>query len=90
MMDVRCRECGEAWDLDTLHEEVACRGEAGTRTTFQRVYREFRRIGCAALWAFGARDCRGRGHRADPAIGAILDLNGDDCDGAASDLEDLA
>ncbi len=46
-MDIRCPKCGEPWDYDELHEEVAARQHGGTPwrdpdgTYHQDVYDKF-------------------------------------------------
>jgi hypothetical protein len=91
-MDVRCKVCGEPWALDTLHEEVQTRKQAGEKATYQSVAAEFRAVGCKALREVGADDCSRRtGGTAtvDEAIQALYDINGEDMDGAAAGIEDL-
>jgi hypothetical protein len=92
-MDIYCPKCGEPWDIDSLHDEVAARsfdddlvGEHVDRSrpvTFAEVRRDFSVRGCEAL---GTSHGEGVAH---PAIGEILDLLGDDIDGAASLLDDF-
>lgn len=90
-MDVYCRICAEPWDIDTLHEEVHERN-GSLADEFRRPYdvefaevrKDFARRGCTAL---------GTNHNdttAHPLVGEILDLLGDDIDGAASLLDDAA
>lgn len=63
-MDVKCGACGEPWDNDTIHEEVAERIAAGLDTpahvptlatggpTYSKVAAEFRAYGCTAFAVF--------------------------------------
>lgn len=88
-MDVYCPKCSEPWDLDTLHEEVEERNGA-LADSLRRPYdveiaevrADFRRRGCEA---FGSRHSD---HVASPIVSEVLDLLGDDLDGAAALLED--
>lgn len=87
-MDIMCPRCGEPWEIDSIHEEVAERVYEGRTATYASVAREFQSRGCAAFTAYGAR-CTGlpdKGRAA--AASAMYDLLGDDLDGAASMLED--
>ena len=77
-MDIKCPKCGEPWGMDTCHEVAKEDG-----TTFDEVYADFRAVGCRALGATH------NGNSANPAIGELADLLGDDMDGFASMLEDF-
>lgn len=101
-MDIRCPKCAEPWDMDSLHEEVAERwpdkpwvkngqhDQTVYETYYGKVRAEFRAKGCAAFTSFGA-SCNPEtaGSSTAAAVAAVLDLAGDDLDGAASDLDDL-
>lgn len=56
MADIRCRKCGEPWDADTIHEEVAERAYLGEETTYSAVAAEFNQKGCQAFRAFTGKD----------------------------------
>lgn len=85
-MDIYCPRCGEPWDLDSLHEEAAV-----SDRTFQTVRRDFATRGCKALEAaFGATCAYTLTEDQSAMIREIYATNGDDVDGAAADLEDLA
>lgn len=79
-MDIYCAQCGEPWDMDTIHDVVADRHDG---STFDTIRTEFYRTGCLAL---GGRHGTGTGH---PAIAAAMELLGDDVDGMASILDDF-
>lgn len=79
MSDVACPKCGEPWDIDTFHEVAA----ESPFDSFDRVRDSFRRAGCVAL---GSKCSTNVAH---PAIGELLDLLGDDIDGASALLEDF-
>lgn len=91
-MDIRCRHCGEPWELDSLHDAVDERfgfdksnrpkGEEYTKY-YDAIAKEFRRNGCSV---FGSK-CSG--NRAPEGIGILTDLLGDDMDGLACMLEDM-
>lgn len=79
MMDIKCKKCGEPWDIDTLHDVAE-----DDRRTFNDVRQDFQSRGCEAL---GGK-CNSETH-AHPAIGALYDILGDDIDGAAAMFEDF-
>ena len=76
-MDIYCRNCGEPWDNDSIHEEAQIYG-----LSYAEVAKDFRRNGCSAL---GSRCST---NDADPTVALAYELMGDDMDGAASILED--
>jgi len=87
-MDIRCRHCGEPWDIDELHSLPRLANYKGPMATagmyedqFKQALAEFRQKGCAV---FGSK-CSTR--KADPLIGELQDLLGDDIDGLASELD---
>ena len=82
-MDIYCPHCGEPWDTYSFHDEAEDRADG---STYQSIAREFRQVGCQAL--VGAR-CN-PATTAHPAIGTVLELLGDDVDGAAALLDDAA
>lgn len=77
-MDIRCPECGEPWEIDSLHDEAAAHDQ-----DFAQVREDFYARGCEAL---GTRHSH---VEASPAIAEVYQLLGDDVDGAAVLLEDL-
>jgi hypothetical protein len=83
-MDVYCRNCGEPWENETLHEVAQEMG-----TTYSQVAKAFSTKGCKA---FDGSDYETSHCTADSranARGAIADLLGDDMDGMSAMLEDL-
>lgn len=82
-MDVMCGVCGEPWDIDELHDN-----EAGV--PFKQAMGLLRTQGCGVV--FGTR-CAPPEDPADRArVGIareVMDLLGDDVDGAAAMLEDF-
>lgn len=98
-MDIRCTKCGEPWDLDTLHDEVADRTHLNELTGalrqevmadydnhFAEVRADFARRGCEAL--FGAKHNTTPDREAAGVSAALFDLLGDDIDGIGAMLED--
>lgn len=82
-MDIYCSKCGEPWDVDSLHDGAAERGE-----TFDAFRRRFYHDGCEAFsWAACEPSGPSSSNRADVAALAY-ELLGDDVDGAAAMLED--
>jgi len=103
MSDIFCPKCGEPWDLDCLHDEIAARNpdlpwvDDITNKYDQKLYdpyfnamrKEFQRDGCVALKSYGG------GHNEetmDPprnsVYGSLMELAGDDIDFAVSMMED--
>lgn len=89
-MDVRCRNCGEPWDNDSLHDEAAARRSEGKpRATYTEVAADFRRLGCNALdTEYGVQVCSPRNAAHGATLDVIYEFMGDDMDGAASMIED--
>lgn len=96
-MDIKCPKCGEPWDMDCIHDEISDRhpdepwriGGKHNQALYEQNYYgvvlgEFRTNGCSAL---GSR-CNPN-TTAHPAIGELMDLMGDDVDGAAALMEDF-
>lgn len=77
-MDLICPVCGEPWDMDELHEIEG--------VPFARAYAQFRTRGCEV---FDSRHNPEGNSAAASASAALMDLLGDDADGAAALLEDL-
>lgn len=79
-MDVYCPKCGEPFDPYEFHDAAKTAG-----TTYAAIAAAFRRNGCAAVDM--ACTPRPDSHRAALAA-EVLELMGDDIDGAAAILED--
>jgi len=77
-MDIRCVKCGEPWDMDELHYVAEDEG-----TDFDSVRSRFYQQGCIVL---GGNKCEFTKQSA--IVSALAEINGDDVDGFASDLED--
>lgn len=104
-MDIKCRKCGEPWDMDTAHDITeervrdyypAYEGRVGQHPQYEAIYKQvmahFRTSGCVA---FGGK-CNTEPQRpgddgltAGEKAGILYDLLGDDMDGAAALQEDL-
>ena len=97
-MDIYCPKCGEPWDFDSLHEQVAImiddRDGRPYDQLFDAVREDFYRDGCKA---FGS-PCTGIsdtsvdstfGLTKAEAASAMYDLLGDDIDGAVAMLDDM-
>ena len=82
-MDIYCGNCGEPWDIDTLHDVSEYQG-----ISFAEISGNFRVAGCRALDATCNAETVGS-VRATVA-GAMLDLLGDDIDGVAAMMEDYS
>lgn len=80
MADIRCTVCGEAWDMDTLHDEAD-----ESRRTLAAVRNDFRKRGCAAI---NSPHATIRNTAAAEASAILFDMLGDDIDGIAAMLED--
>jgi hypothetical protein len=83
-MDIHCRNCGEPWENETLHEVAQEMG-----TTYSKVAKDFSAKGCKA---FDGSDYETSHCTADSraeARGLLADLLGDDLDGYASTMDDL-
>ena len=89
-----CPVCGQEWELDTLHDEVAARDLEGLSVTFTNVVRQFQREGCgAALRAtqdvLGPIQCVPDPEDELAAMArTFYELLGDDIDGAINEIED--
>ena len=86
-MDIMCRICGEPWEIDTFHDVAEDEG-----ITFDEATRRFRADGCFATGWY-SKPCEPSTdpqQRATNMIaGELMDLLGDDVDGAAAMLEDF-
>lgn len=93
MSDITCPKCWEAWDLDTIHEEVSARNEDGIDASFNEVVRSFQGKGCVTFVALGVDpdECVRSDATAARALAAatMYDLLGDDIDGVIEMLEDF-
>lgn len=82
-MDIRCPKCGEPWDIDELHGVY---DGFRSRIPFKTAYARSRKVGCEVF---------GTSHNSTPDVETaqkartVMDVLGDDVDGAASMLEDL-
>jgi len=78
-MDIRCPNCGEPWDMDSLHDTAY--------ETFDEARKAFYKKGCIVF----DTKCPEQANRpmAAMAAEALYDLLGDDIDGAAAMLEDF-
>lgn len=104
-MDIYCPKCGEPWDMDSLHEEVSEHypdrpwekaGPPGSRERqaayepyYSQIRQDFRRFGCSALTAYGAKCSTEPDTDAAEAMTALLDIMPDDLDGCAAMMEDF-
>lgn len=105
-MDLRCPQCGEPWDHDTLHDEAAARYEQAHGRAYSDEHQRdhevantlYEPIFKAVSADFRTRGCpaiesygaRCSNERAHPAIGALYELLGDDIDGAAAMFDDYS
>ncbi len=81
-MDLYCPKCGEPISFDYLHDVAE-----DHRTTFAQVRDQFFADGCPGI----DLRCNPRPNKTKAALSAMLaDLYGDDVDGIAADMEDLA
>lgn len=80
-MDVKCKRCGEPWEIDYFHD-VAAEQE----TTFDQVRKNFYAKGCEAIEVGMRCDVE---YENGSLIAAAQDLLGDDIDGLAATIEDF-
>ncbi len=80
-MDIKCKNCGEPWDMDSLHDLVA----EGAAVDFEDARKAFYREGCGA---FG-QGCTSVRYGGGSAIEVLQELMGDDIDGLAALTEDF-
>ncbi len=89
-MDIKCRHCGEPWDIAELHDMLS---EAREEVLpFKKARELFYRYGCGAFQNQPAEKCNNEPIESDATlagIDALQDLLGDDVDGLASTLEDF-
>lgn len=84
-VDIYCPKCGEPIDMDYIHDVVAARRSDGDDTaTWSTVAADYRRRGCPAVDMSHNADTT-----ADPVIGELYGMLGDDMDGAAAMMEDM-
>lgn len=102
-MDIYCRHCGEPWDMECLHDEIAERDPAAAKlrgdayaAVYSAMRAEWQRFGCGALYMhLGRPSPRFCGYavsdqRMADASAVLGELLGDDVDGLAAMLEDVA
>jgi hypothetical protein len=84
-MDIICRNCGEPWENETLHEVAEELGKSYTD-----IANAFSSVGCKALASdgYGAMEHCQPDDKAEMR-GVLADLLGDDLDGYSSTLEDM-
>ena len=84
-MDIYCRNCGEPWDNDCIHDVAQ---ELGT--TYAKVAKDFSARGCKALASdeYGSMNFCKPDSKASQR-GLLADLLGDDMDGMSAMLEDM-
>lgn len=78
-MDVRCKHCGEPWDIDFFHDVAEEQG-----TTFDVIRKDFYKNGCQALDSSHGD----MNYRNGEIISALQDVLGDDIDALAVEIED--
>jgi len=84
-MDVNCPRCGEPFDLDEFHYLAE-----DHETTYAVIRDRFFQQGCnVAVNGPGARPCAQTGDLRALHAYAAYEVNGDDVDGIASDLNML-
>jgi hypothetical protein len=81
-MDINCPKCGEAWDMDELHDIAE---ENDTDFNFER--KQFFEYGCGRV--FNNKDCKLSLNPKALASQALYDILGDDIDGIASSMDDM-
>lgn len=99
-MDIKCIKCGEPWDRDTIHEEVAERFDdrlwmVDGRTDqkkyekyFDQVREDFYKNGCRAF--YGAKcNTESVGYENGEILSELYDVFGDDTDAMANMIEDF-
>ncbi len=80
-MDLLCPRCGEPWDVYELHEVEDF--------TFDQARKRFQAIGCAVFDGGTEPTCEKVENLSTLASATLMDLMGDDVDGAASLLDDF-
>lgn len=85
-MDIRCKYCGEPWDVYSLHEMGDYRGSG--EFTYEQARKRFYRLGCGAFDP-GSVKCDGGSYGNHEAVGLLQELLGDDVDGLAALTEDF-
>jgi hypothetical protein len=91
-MDIKCRICGEPWDMDCIHEAIAEDiSRDAVRAMSQEMYeKEFYNPKKEAFFSKGCSVLGGRcsSTKADPIVGMLYEVLGDDLDGAGAMMED--
>jgi hypothetical protein len=82
-MDITCGKCAEPTDNDSLHDAV----EEGLFANYREAAAAFRSEGCTAL-GFSHNESTMGSFRA-MVSDAMMDLLGDDMDGASSIMDDF-
>lgn len=97
-MDIKCRNCGEPWDAECLHEEVSERwpnepwkkNGRHDQTEYEKYYNkvrdEFYTKGCAT---FSYGKCSDYEYENGDIVGALYDEFGHDFDGVTAEIEDF-
>ena len=85
-MDIRCKVCGEPWDVYSLHEMGDYRGSGSF--TYEQARKRFYRLGCGAFDP-GSVKCDRGGYANSVAVAELQYLLGDDVDGLAALEEDF-
>lgn len=97
-MDIKCRKCGEPWDMDTIHEEIAERfphdvllkaskDDQEYAKLYELVRIDFFNRGCAAF--LGAK-CNPDSVNENKELWETAYAEfGDDLDGIASIMDDM-
>jgi hypothetical protein len=86
-MDIYCRNCGEPWENETLHEVAEQLG-----TTYSKVAKDFSATGCKAFNGsdYETTHCKTASKSMRTmSLGLIADLLGDDMDGYSAMVEDM-
>lgn len=84
-MDIYCPNCGEPWEIDTLHEYAE-----ESSSTFTSVMRVFQSDGCSTAFNDWGVTCEKSEENSERAMIASIayEILGDDIDGAASMFDD--
>lgn len=80
-MDIPCPKCSEPWDIDEFHDIAEEQG-----ITWDDVRKNFAAKGCEAL---GMSPCTPDNSLRSQASAVVMELLGDDLDGAASLMDDF-
>lgn len=92
-MDIKCINCGEPWDTETIHEEIAERWEdTGDNEDYQRYYAivadDFYKRGCPAF--YGSKcNTDNLGDKNGEILSELYGAFGEDVDAMACMIEDF-